>query len=100
MVLADRLLQHFYRRKIWRFFLPLDLPAAQRAFDLSDGVFRFHPSNDRDHHPARTVILAVELYQIIALDILDRFRISVFGPAVGMILEKDLVKDHGSHITR
>ena len=43
-------------------------------------------------------MLAMKFHQVIALDILDRFRISIFRPAVGMTLEQDLIKDHRSHI--
>src|ERR1041385_2394465 len=43
-------------------------------------------------------MFTVKLHQIHALDVLNRFGISIFRAAIRMILEKDLIKGHRSHI--
>src|SRR5215208_4319739 len=98
MMFADSFLQRLYRRQSRRFFLTFDLPAAYRAFDLPDGFFRFYSSDDGDHHPARAKMFAMEFHQIIALDLLDCFRESIFRTTVRMTFKENIIEDHRSHI--
>ena len=78
----------------------LILPAAQGALYLPDCLLRFYPSNHRDDHPARTIVVAVKSDKIVTLDLLDRFRESILRTTVRMALEEDAVEYHGSHIRR
>src|SRR5689334_16300042 len=100
MVLANRFLQRLQWRQSRRFLLTLDLPATQGALHLPDSVLRFHAADHRDHHPSRAIMLTMKLHKIITLDPGDGFRKPIFGAAVGMTLEEDVVKNHGCHIPR
>src|SRR5690349_8326738 len=98
MVLADRFLQRLQWRQSRRFLLTLDLPAAQGALHLPDSILRFYPPDNRDHHPSGAIMFTVKLHKIITLDPGDGFRKPIFGAAVRMTFEKDVVKNHGCHI--